>query len=183
MASLSFKDDRRISDSNRALLKEFCGELGGNIVKLANDLGVKVYAEEMWPYQSGYVEYAPTCGSASNYRIVVNSRHSPERQRFTVAHELAHYLLHRDDKDYCFQSETRHRSDDYFEYEIQPEDKSKEREANGFAAAILMPPNLFVPSFERLGHDIRETAKLFFVSEDAVRRRARELGLSVPNRS
>jgi Zn-dependent peptidase ImmA (M78 family) len=70
--------------------------------------------------------------------IGVNSNHHPNRQRFTVAHEIGHFLLHEyegfhfDGKDQSFQVKRR-------------DDKSKtgtdteEIEANLFAAALLMP--------------------------------------------
>ncbi|ASP21997.1 hypothetical protein ANTHELSMS3_03364 [Antarctobacter heliothermus] len=178
MAALNFKTDTRIENGERELLRDFCSELGGNIVELARAMGVKVFSEELWPYESGYLEYAPTCGSLSNYRIVINSRHKPERQRFTVAHELAHFLLHRDKSDFVVRCETRHRSDDYFEYMLDPGEPLKEREANAMAAAILLPPNLFVPAFQRLNGDLCRVAALFEVSVPAVQKRAKELGCS-----
>lgn len=177
MAALNFKDDKRIGRKERELLREFCSELGADVIRLANDLGVKIFAEDLWPYESGYLEYAPTSGSPSNYRVVVNSRHPPERQRFTVAHELAHFLLHRGDGGFEVRSETKHRSDDYFEYMLEPGSARQEREANALAAALLMPPNLFVPAFARLQGDVRRLARLFFVSEEAVTRRIKELRL------
>lgn len=176
MAQLSFKSDGRIKSNDKKVLREFCNELGGDIVTLANKLEVKVFVEELWPYDSGYLEYAPTCGSASNFRIVVNSKQSPERQRFTVAHELAHYLLHKDDPEFVFRTETSHRSDDPFEY-LESEDVRMEREANAFAAALLMPPNLFVPACQQLNGDSKTIAKLFFVSEQAVKIRIMALNL------
>lgn len=171
---MTFRLDARIAPDQRERLRAFCSELGENIVELANDLGVKVFEEELLPYESGYLEYAPTCGSASCYRIVINSRHSPERQRFTVAHELAHFLLHREKDDFVVSREQMHRSEDYFQY-LEAEDRAYEAEANIFAATLLMPPNLFRPASERLEGDVGQLAKLFWVSEDAVRRRTREL--------
>ena len=70
--------------------------------------------------------------------IGVNSNHHPNRQRFTVAHEIGHFLLHEyegfhfDGKDQGFQVKRR-------------DDKSskgtdtEEIEANLFASELLMP--------------------------------------------
>lgn len=178
MAPVNFKTDNRISSEQRALLREFCSSLGNELIDLATTLGVKVFAEELWPYESGYLEYAPSKGSTSGYRIVVNSTHPPERQRFTVAHELGHFLLHRNDSDFNFRAETAHRSDDYFEY-IEPHKPAQEIEANYFAATILMPENLFVPSYNRLSGNINQLSRLFFVSRSAVHNRCKELCLTV----
>lgn len=177
MAALDFRSDKRIGANERRQLRAFCGELGGEIVKLANDLGVKVFAEALWPYQSGYLEYAPTCGSMSNYRIVINASQPVERQRFTIAHELAHFLLHRDSDDFEIRTETKHRSSDIFIYELEPEDKKMEREANVFAAALLLPKNLFAPAHRRLDGDREQLKKLFLVSSEVIDRRCKELRL------
>lgn len=176
MATLNFRHDRRLTAAARGKLREFCSSLDEDLIELANSLGVKVYEEELWPYESGYLEYAPTCGSASNYRIVVNKRHPPERRRFSVAHELAHFLLHKDDRSVSIRSERFHRSDDHFEY-LEKSDRLQEKEANAFAANLLMPTNLFKPAYQRLDGDVAKLAKLFFVSEIAAKNRCRDLGL------
>jgi hypothetical protein len=54
----------------------------------------------------------------------------PGRQRFTVAHELGHYLLHR-----SHQAEFRCASEDVLDRVL----KEREREANEFASYLLMP--------------------------------------------
>lgn len=68
--------------------------------------------------------------------IGVNSDHSPARQRFTIAHELGHYLLH--------DVETWHVDRSLMAIRYRNEVSSQgtdidEREANCFAAEILMP--------------------------------------------
>jgi Zn-dependent peptidase ImmA (M78 family) len=71
--------------------------------------------------------------------IVVNSAHHPNRQRFTLAHELAHHVLH---KDYLTNNvhvdkailKRNQRSSEGVD--------TKEIEANAFAAEILMPKAL-----------------------------------------
>lgn len=177
MVSVNFRDDTRLNDTEREKLRAFCGELGGDIASLALELGLKVDFVDMWPYESGYIEYAPTCGSLSKYRIVVNKGSTVERQRFTIAHEIAHFLLHRDKGDFEFREETKHRSDDPFVY-LSSSDKNDEREANTFAAVLLMPPNLFKPAFERLEGDIAKISRLFVVSQSAAEIRVRQLGLA-----
>ena len=176
MAVINFRNDARISPKDRKLLRDFCSTLDSEIVQLANDLGVKVFAEDLLPYESGYVEHDQTCGSKSGFKIVVNANHKAERQRFTVAHELAHFLLH---KDAVLQQKVK-RTDgllnDPFSY-IFPRDRKMEREANLFASSLLLPPNNFKPAFERLNGDIGSLARLFCVSEQVVERRINELDM------
>jgi Zn-dependent peptidase ImmA (M78 family) len=76
--------------------------------------------------------------------IGVNSHHPPVRQRFTVAHELGHYLLG-DEDSLHIDRELRLRSN----LSSQGVD-SDEIEANLFAAELLMPGFLLKP---RSGRD------------------------------
>jgi Zn-dependent peptidase ImmA (M78 family) len=67
--------------------------------------------------------------------IGVNTSHSPARQKFTIAHELGHLLLHDQEQlhvDHGFR--VRLRSD----LSSQGTDEA-EQEANFFAASLLMP--------------------------------------------
>lgn len=176
MVSVNFRDDERITDFERDKLRAFCGELGGDIKKLASDLGLVIEFNDMWPYEEGYLEYAPTCGSPSKYRVVVNRAASIERQRFTIAHEIAHFLLHRDKGEFTFRVETRHRSDDPFIY-LEPKDKQEEIEAFNFARALLLPPNQFTPAYYRLEGNVAQLSKLFVVSQEVVKIRVRQLKL------
>lgn len=70
--------------------------------------------------------------------IGVNSKHHPHRQRFTIAHELGHYELHRtsahlfvDAAPVFFRNE-----------ESAKGNESQEIEANAFAAELLMPADV-----------------------------------------
>jgi Zn-dependent peptidase ImmA (M78 family) len=100
--------------------------------------------------------------------IVVNAIHHPNRQRFTLAHELAHHVLH---ADYL----TRHVHVDTAV--LQRNEKSsegtdvKEVEANTFAAELLMPKTL-LKAFGRVDANdevkIAEIARRFKVSATAM---------------
>jgi len=85
--------------------------------------------------------------------IGVNKYHSETRQRFTIAHELGHFLLHRSDTenihvDYGFQVKLR---DDLSSQGTDLE----ERESNYFAAEILMPADF-------LERDLRNKKNIYF---------------------
>jgi Zn-dependent peptidase ImmA (M78 family) len=118
---------------------------------------------------------------AENGRVVlgVNSAHAPVRQRFTVAHELGHFLLHRD---------TLHVDGLVHRDEISSlAVDTKEIEANAFAAELLMPRSLVLEQVVELlpksgvGDPARlasHLARRFDVSEQAMEFRLANLGLT-----
>lgn len=100
--------------------------------------------------------------------IGVNSSEAPVRQRFTIAHEIAHFLLHpRKDAFVDFRKEQTAGA-------AKP---PQEREADMFAAALLMPRKSLLPAFRRLARagvtDDAEVrlAREYDVSEEAMRYR------------
>ena len=108
--------------------------------------------------------------------VVVNSRHHPNRQRFTVAHELAHHAMH----------EAYLRTNIHVDKAVLRRDglaaegvEIKEIEANAFAAELLMPRK-FMGSFANLDlsddRAIRVVAREFGVSQAAFTYRLMNLG-------
>ena len=114
--------------------------------------------------------------------IAVNSSQAPVRKRFTVAHELAHFLLNHIDKDHV----------DWHFTVIRRDGRSSEAEddqeiaANFFAASLLMPKHLLRKDVERQRRfdgevhfeesDVTLLAKKYKVSEQAMRYRLQNLG-------
>ena len=124
--------------------------------------------------------------------IVVNERHPEVRRRFTVAHEIGHYDLHRGDRDPAdmFVDRTDYFRDDskqevYFRrHRLDPIDYRMEVEANAYAAGLLMPKKLLGPYLEQNADKIDLTeargvqtvADAFRVSRVAMGYRLRNLG-------
>lgn len=117
-------------------------------------LGI-VLVEEIFPdHVCGSIQYTD-----GRYVIRVNKLHHSNRKRFTVAHELAHYIEHRhligdgvvDDMMYrsSLSSET-------------------EREANQIAARILMPDHLLEYVSEQENQDMDAVARRLGVSLQAL---------------
>jgi Zn-dependent peptidase ImmA (M78 family) len=128
---------------------------------LARALGVVVKAATLSPGISG--EIRPVDGQG--YVIRVNRHDPPKRQRFTVAHELAHFLLHHDQIGSGIQDDVLYRS--------SLSDR-REQEANRLAADILMPENLLHEAMDAaeekgVGDVTLYLADLFGVSEAAMR--------------
>lgn len=65
--------------------------------------------------------------------IAYNSRHSPQRKKFTIAHEIGHFFLHKH-----LQSHFYDRADDM----LSSSGKVLEQQANSFAAQLLVPQNV-----------------------------------------
>ena len=80
------------------------------------------------------------------------ARQWPGRRRFTIGHELGHWVMHRapgQQSLFC-----RHAEVDEEEGEPEHDRASEiEREANAFAAAFTMPAHLIREHYERLRHE------------------------------
>ena len=109
--------------------------------------------------------------------IGVNSSHLIQRQRFTIAHEIGHLLLHTNESLHV---------DKNFPIGLRngisgKAVDEKEIEANQFAAALLMPADLIAEDVLRLtGMDvlmaIKKLARKYRVSEQAMSVRLSTLG-------
>jgi hypothetical protein len=155
----------RLGDETAALVDEYRREPDSRISQLAKRLGVSIRLEDLDLSDSGYLDHNPECGSPSGYEIVVNKRHPVTRQRWTTAHELGHFLLHRGDEDVFPTSPIKHRSS--FEFYFEDEDK-EEAEANQFAADVLIPMSLLHRAYDRGHRDASKLAEIFNVSTDAM---------------
>lgn len=109
----------------------------------------------------------------SHFVIAVNARHSPQRQRFTLAHEIGHFVLHRDligdgltdDALYRGRLSTGEAFSQY-----------RESEANRYAADLLMPARAMRECWRAGMRSYSEFAQAFGVSTEAARIRLKALG-------
>lgn len=130
---------------------------------IAKGLGVEVYFRE-------YIDSAGFLGISNNgevARIFVRRSDPETRQRFTVAHELGHLVLHRE--------QNIHRDTSYEIYETYAE-RRRETEANRFAAELLMPGWMVDHAIGRMGLNDSQLGELFNVSRDAIYYRLKDLG-------
>jgi Zn-dependent peptidase ImmA (M78 family) len=95
----------------------------------------------------------------------ISAEDAAVRQRFTLAHELGHLLLHQVGHAY--------RDRDY-----EPGTSRVELEANRFAAELLMPAWMVRAAMASTRGDTSRLARLFDVSEAAMRFRLSNLGLA-----
>lgn len=120
------------------------------------------------------------------FTILVNNNKPDTRRYFTVAHELGHYFIHRQwlidnsSSGFVDYSETL----DTQSMLLRPDeigalrgvDTLKEREANNFAAELIMPESE-VRQVWKLSPDISTCATAFQVSKSAMAIRLERLGL------
>ena len=134
---------------------------------LATDLGLKVYHADLGDDIYGKLTRDASKGGWSKYAVFVNKTNHPNRQRFTLAHEIAHFVLHRDLIEDGIIDDTQYRSTLSSDHETQ---------ANKLAADILMPRALVRAEFQR-NRAIAPLAVRFQVSEAAMKIRLESLRL------
>lgn len=137
-----------------------------NIDRVVNELGGRIVFNDFWENLSsrGSLEVS----GLRDFEIFIPS-HTPERDRFTIAHELGHYILH-------YLTNAGPRAEGKFRIERYGK-TAIEREANLFASAFLMPEAQFKDAYRELGGDLGAVSMKFGVSEVAARVRAKMLGL------
>ena len=175
---MSPKADRsKAIQAARSLLEEHTIEtIPVPVERIAKSLGIRV-------------EYAPLDDELSGLAhirddvpiIGVNALHAPNRRRFTLAHELAHIVLHRDELEHAVHVDRGSLRRDALAAEgVDP----IEIEANAFAAELLMPERLLISELKRQPVDLEDDAavaalaKRFRVSDAAMRYRLNSLGES-----
>jgi hypothetical protein len=100
-------------------------------------------------------------------RILVRSDESEPRRRFTIAHELGHWICQ------CQEGDTRPIYCRAGDIGVDHEAKALDREANIFAANLLMPEQVV-----RAAHAAGETHR-FAVSDEALAWRLHNLGITL----
>lgn len=148
---------------------------------LAKGLGVRVVYEPFEGEMSGMLLQEEADAAPL---IVVNSRNAVVRQRFTLAHELGHLLMHSKSL-YVDRPLSVKFRDSQSSLAIDPE----EIQANQFAAALLMPQTWVIRDADEVlarqqaasdEHLIEELAKKYRVSPQAMEFRLANLGFWAP---
>jgi Zn-dependent peptidase ImmA (M78 family) len=133
---------------------------------IAQKLGIKAYAAGLAEGISGMLVKR----AGEDPEIYVHASDSPNRRRFTCAHELGHYYK---------RSATGDTDYEYVEHRDLLTSQGNDPDeiyANKFAASLLMPREEVVRRCEE-GHGVPTLAYEFGVSEDAMRFRLVNLGL------
>jgi Zn-dependent peptidase ImmA (M78 family) len=134
---------------------------------VAKQFGIHVEYVSMKEDMSGSLDLEREKESKT-WVIRINKDHHPNRQRYSIAHELGHFCLHKHLSHFF--------EDDIF---FRGGELSKEEwQANEFAGAILMPEQIFREKVRSGTRNIEDLSKEFKVSSLALRIRAKSLGMS-----
>lgn len=126
-------------------------------------LGIKLRAAFLGSGISGMLEK-----SGDSFVLTVNATDPETRQRFTLAHELGHYMLHRHLVGDGLDDDMAYRSTEVGKYHNTLIGPSEETEANKFAANLLMPRDAVNREWAKEGVNVLQMANLFGVSEHAM---------------
>ena len=158
--------DERKPRTNLDIIAEFAKEYPVDVIGAAQAIGVRVLFDDLPKGVSGKIQRS----SDGSYYIVANKHEAPARQRFTIAHELGHYMYHRSLIGDGIADSPAYRAPDETVYERTPLERFHETQANQFAANLLMPKKLIKKAeSDNPGASVQEIAHLFKVSEDAMR--------------
>ena len=138
------------------------------IIKIMKELGFAVGVQKLPDPLSGYIAVSKDVEKKfkKDGIICVNSKDSLGHQRFTIAHELAHFLF-----DYNIENK-----EYYNTYNTNDVENDVEKRANTFAANLLMPEKEFKQKYLD-NWEIEALKKYFGVSERAIIKRVVELEL------
>jgi Zn-dependent peptidase ImmA (M78 family) len=157
------------------ILKHQISEPDVKINKIIRSFGIQLHEVQLPDDISGLLNIEED-DSAS---ILINGGHHKHRQKFTKAHELGHYLMHKQKGTHVDKNSFFFRSESIKGYHII------EIEANRFAAELLMPKHLIEQEIAKIGDDsfdifieknIEDLATTFNVSQMAMSLRLEKLG-------
>jgi hypothetical protein len=146
------------------LAEKYWNDIPVPVFQILNELGLGPEIRPLPEETSGWIEKMPT----ESYWVVINSYHHLVRQRFTAAHELGHYIYHRDLLGDGVGDNRAYRQDGTFPQNsaIRP---MHERQANSFAANLLMPSHSISALRTKGIVEVADLASSFEVSKDAMR--------------
>ena len=145
-----------------------------DIYQAVESLGGKVLTKDFWA--EGSSQYGSLeVRSEDDFTIYVPQETSKFRDRFTIAHELGHYVLH-----YLWPVHVLNKGDFQLRASRYGSDRT-EWEANWFASAFLMPSENFRRLAEQEKSSLSNIARYFKVSQAAVSTRAKVLEINVIN--
>jgi Zn-dependent peptidase ImmA (M78 family) len=162
-------DTTTLSDRQpMAIVASYFDKAPVDLLGMARELGLTVDLNSpMQANQSGSIR--KDANAKAGYHIDINSDHSDNRKRFTLAHEIAHYLLHRDLIGNGINDTAMYRSNLSDDREI---------EANSLAGRLLMPADLLRRVYRTGLMHLSGLSRAFEVSDEAMRIRLKQLRLN-----
>jgi Zn-dependent peptidase ImmA (M78 family) len=159
-------DKEKVIESANSMY-ESPGEI--DIVELCSLLGIDVYGDD-----ESAINAKISVSDKKNFEITFNSKHPLTRIRFSIAHELAHFFLHKDE---IIKNKTLYRKEDA---------SDQEKEADKLAEEILMPERSVLDFMKKFNSEnineevVKFVANRFQVSIIVAAIRLRNLNFNTP---
>ncbi|HYC99029.1 ImmA/IrrE family metallo-endopeptidase [Brevundimonas sp.] len=152
--------------------KRYWNKVPVDVFALAAELGLGPKFDLLPDEISGLIKRAHD----DQWLIVINENHHRVRQRFTCAHEIGHFIFHRDLLADGVSDTLAYRAD-VAELPNPRIQRQQEWQANNFAANLLVP-SAWLSAAQAAGwNDPKDLARHFDVSETVIRIK---LGLPLP---
>ena len=132
----------------RSFLKRFGEDCGKSLEKILPEIGLRLHYRNAASYEGALLRMQ---GVPRGYVVLSQTIRETTRRRFTLAHEIGHYLL--PDQQEISEPCGRVQIESWDETLAKPE-----RDANRFAAEILMPRSIMLPY-------VRESPRFFHVQQ------------------
>jgi Zn-dependent peptidase ImmA (M78 family) len=146
------------------LIEQYASNVPVPVFQILADLGLGPQWDLLDGNISGWIERRDD----GSYGVTINVAHPSVRQRFTAAHELGHYIYHRDLLGAGTGDTRAYRADQtpFPNAAIRP---LHERQANSFAANLLMPYRSIALLRNQGITEVADLARALEVSKDAMR--------------
>lgn len=167
MATLTIEEKKQAEEAAEAVLRDTFGSLDTIEYPININIILEKYALQL--KEGGFTDNKISGAfNREEATIYVSEKESPERQLFTVAHEIGHFKLHKSrTTDILYRTQV---------YQFNNGDPKDETQANWFAANLLMPKEA-VKKMWKITSDANRMATFFGVSRTAMYFRLKDLGL------
>lgn len=149
-----------IPNSIISRISPYQNEAPVNVMGIAKELGLKIYQDELPEGISGCIIRKSESNDGDGFIVVVDKDEPYVRQRFTAAHEIGHFVLHKEMIGDGLQENYLLRADKMT--------NRQESQANQFAADILMPFHLINKLMEEGYNTVETLAQKLEVSKIAM---------------
>lgn len=139
------------------------------LLEIADRLGVEVVSAALPDFKGKKVKGFIRWNDEGEYKakIYLNANQSDTTKTFTLAHELGHFLLHKDVHNFRID----------LDYSVDDQD-NQETEANYFAASLLVPQEKLIKALND-ARNLKEVASLFGVSIPVIENRLKWLHIGM----
>lgn len=143
---------------------------GSDLLPIVKQLGGRIGVNDLWSVSTA-TSGSITIEETGSFEISLASHTGAVRDRFTIAHELGHFVLH-----FLLPNQQGRKTGSIMARRYGT--GRVEWEANWFAAGFLMPEAAFRAAWRSLGGSVNLVADQFGVSLEAATVRAETFGLN-----